>query len=198
MSPRRKFGPGETSLLVAQPIEPPRRWGLPARPWDLLARQWRLPLVLTLSAVAAAAAISASALMLVSHESHERAAQKSEVMLSDVRSFMTMFTSPDPFHANEYAARVEAHATGEFARQYHEKENDILIQVSGAEPTTGTVLDAGVSRWNDDGSVNVMVVTQITSKSSDGERVVSTANRWLVTAMQEGNEWKISSLLPVI
>ncbi|COX63070.1 MCE associated protein [Mycobacterium tuberculosis] len=44
----------------------------------------------------------------------------------------------------------------------------------------------------------MLVVTQITSKSADGKRVVSNANRWLVTAKQEGNEWKISSLLPVI
>ncbi|AEJ45353.1 MCE associated protein [Mycobacterium tuberculosis variant bovis BCG] len=119
-------------------------------------------------------------------------------MLSDVRSFMTMFTSPDPFHANEYAERVLSHATGDFAKQYHERANDILIRISGVEPTTGTVLDAGVQRWNEDGSANVLVVTQITSKSADGKRVVSNANRWLVTAKQEGNEWKISSLLPVI
>ncbi|REY00289.1 mammalian cell entry protein, partial [Mycobacterium tuberculosis] len=132
------------------------------------------------------------------HESHQRAAHKDIVMLSDVRSFMTMFTSPDPFHANEYAERVLSHATGDFAKQYHERANDILIRISGVEPTTGTVLDAGVQRWNEDGSANVLVVTQITSKSADGKRVVSNANRWLVTAKQEGNEWKISSLLPVI
>lgn len=191
MSPRRRFGPGEESLLIPQPIEPSRRGGL-------FARHRRLPLVLTLAAVVAAAAISASALMLISHESHERAARKTAVMLSEVRSFMTILTSPDPFRANEYAARVQAHATGEFAREYHERENDILIRISGAEPTTGTVLDAGVARWNDDGSVNVLVVTQITSKSSESKQLVSSANRWLVTAQQEGSQWKISNLLPVI
>lgn len=76
-----------------------------------------------------AAAISACALMRISHESHQRAAHKDIVMLSDVRSFMTMFTSPDPFHANEYAERVLSHATGDFAKQYHERANDILIRI---------------------------------------------------------------------
>ncbi len=38
--------------------------------------------------------------------------------------------------------------------------------------------------------------TQITSKSADGKRVVSNANRWLVTAKQEAATRKISSLLP--
>ncbi|QUR65937.1 mammalian cell entry protein [Mycobacterium spongiae] len=184
MSPRRKFAPGEESLLVARPIEPARRWGL--------------TLLLVASAVVASVAISLCAFMLNSHESHVRAEQKNRAMLSDVRSFMTMFTSPDPFHANDYAEAVLSHATGDFAKQYNERVNDILIRISGVEPTTGTVLDAGVERWNDDGSANVLVVTQITSKSSDGEQVVSNANRWLVTARQEGNEWKISSLLPVI
>ncbi len=40
---------------------------------------------------------------------------KDIVMLSDVRSFTTAFTSPDPFHANEYCPV----ATGDFAKQYH-------------------------------------------------------------------------------
>ncbi|OSC42014.1 mammalian cell entry protein [Mycobacterium decipiens] len=198
MSPRRKFETGEGPLLVALPIEPPRRWGLPPRPWDLRARLFRLPAALIAAAVVSTAAISSCVFMLITHESHQRAARQDTAMLSDVRSFMAMFTSPDPFHANEYAERVLAHATGQFAQQYRDRHNEILMQISGVEPTTGTVLDAGVERWNDDGSANVLVVTEITSKSPDGKRVVGSANRWVITAKQEGNEWKISNLLPVI
>ena len=36
----------------------------------------------------------------------------------------------------------------------------------------GTVLDAAVARWNDDGSVDVLVVTKFTSKSPDGKVVL--------------------------
>lgn len=111
---------------------------------------------------------------------------------------MTEFTSVDPFHANDYVDRVLAHATGDFAKQYQDRENEILLQVARAEPTKGTVLDAGVERWNDDGSANVLVATEMTSKSPDGKRIFEKTNRWVATAKQEGNQWKISSLLQVI
>jgi Mce-associated membrane protein len=110
---------------------------------------------------------------------------------------MTQFTSLDPFHANDYVDRVLARSTGEFAKQYEEKANLSLLQVAKGEPTTGTVLDAGVERWNDDGSANVLVATDVSVKSPDGKQV-DAAYRWLVTAEKEGEQWKISSLLQVI
>ena len=47
--------------------------------------------------------------------------------------------------------------------------NEILIQVARAEPTQGTVLEAGVQRWNDDGSADVLVATKISNKTPDGQ-----------------------------
>jgi Mce-associated membrane protein len=184
MSPRRRFRPGEGPLLVAHTAKPGRRWGL--------------PVTATVSAVLMAAAIAVSTLMLISHQSQERAAAKDREVLSYVKWFMADFTSIDPYHANDYVQRVLNQATGDFAKQYQDKANEILLQVAQAEPTTGTVLDAGVERWNDDGSANVLVATGVTSKSPDEKQVFENTNRWTATAKQEGNQWKISSLLEVI
>jgi Mce-associated membrane protein len=184
MSPRRKFQPGEEPLLVAHPVTQQRQWGL--------------PIASTIAALLMAAAITVSTLMLIAHESRERAASKTRQVLSYVTGFMTEFTSIDPYHANDYIARILAQATGDFAKQYTEKANEILLQVARAEPATGTVLGASVERWNDDGSVNVMVATAVTSKSPDEKQVFENTNRWTATAMQEGNQWKISNLLQVI
>jgi len=184
MSPRRKFQPGEEPLLVAHPLAP--------------QRPWAFPLLTTVAALLMAVAITVSTLMLISHESRERAASKDRQVVSYVTGFMTEFTSIDPFHANDYIERILAQATGDFAKQYTEKANEILLQVARAEPATGTVLDAGVERWNDDGSANVMVATAVTSKSPDEKQVIENTNRWTATATQEGNQWKISNLLQVI
>ena len=184
MSPRRKFRPGEEPLFVARTAKPQRRWGL--------------PLAATVSALLMAAALTLSTLMLISHQSQERAATKDREVLSYVRWFMADFTSVDPYHANDYVERMLAQATGDFAKQFREKANEILLQVARAEPTTGTVLDAGVERWNDDGSANVLVATGVTSKSPDEKQVFENTNRWTATAKREGNQWKISSLLQVI
>jgi|SRR5580693_1117306 Mce-associated membrane protein len=184
MSPRRKFQPGEGPLLVAHPVQARRLWGF--------------PLASAVAALLMAAAIAVSTLMLISHESRERTASKDREVLNYVTGFMAEFTSIDPYHANDYIARVLAQATGDFAKQYREKANDILLQVARAEPATGAVLSAGVERWNDDGSANVMVATEVTSKSSDEKQVFENANRWTATATQEGNQWKISNLLQVI
>ena len=119
-------------------------------------------------------------------------------MLGFVRSFMTGFTTLDPFHANAYVDRLLAQATGDFAKQYREKVNEVLISVAQAEPTKGTALDAGVERWNDDGSANVLVATEVTYKSPDGKQTIESTNRWVLTAQREGDQWKISSLQQVI
>src|SRR4051794_5965305 len=107
MSPRRKFQPGEESLLVAAPVE--RR-----------KRQWGLPLAGAVVGVLMAAAITVSTLMLISHQSRQRSESREHEVRSYVTWFMTGFTSIDPFHANDYIARVLAQATGEFGRQYHD------------------------------------------------------------------------------
>ncbi len=127
-----------------------------------------------------------------------RAASKDREVLSYVTGFMTQFTSIDPFHANDYVTRILAQATGDFAKEYHDKANEILLQIARAEPATGTVLDAGVERWNDDGSATVIVATAVTTKSPDDKQVWENANRWTATATREGNQWKISNLQQVI
>jgi Mce-associated membrane protein len=139
-----------------------------------------------------------STLMLISHESSHKLSMKDVAVLSYVRSFMTTFTSVDPFHANAYVQRILEQATGDFAKQYQASENEILLTVARGQPTKGTVLDIGVERWTEDGSVNVLVATMVTSKSPDGKQEIENTNRWMATAKQEGNQWKISSLLRVI
>lgn len=183
MSPRRKLEVNEPDFFEVPPM-PPRRWGL------------------TILAVAAslfmAAMIAASTWMLVDHEQDRRTALKDSDALGYVRSFMVGYTSLDPFNANAYADRILSQGTGEFAQMFKEKQNEILIQVAQAEPTTGTVVEAGVQRWRDDGSVDVLVATKVSRKSPDGKSVMESGNRWVATAIKEGQQWKISQLIQVI
>ncbi|HET9875704.1 MAG TPA: mammalian cell entry protein [Mycobacterium sp.] len=185
MSPRRKIQSDEAPLFVEQSVA--RRRALQ-----------RLPLMFTVAGLVIAEAITACTLMLISHESHRRAAMKDVTVLAFVRSFMTGFTSPDPFHANDYVDRVLAQATGEFEQEYRDRMNQALFRVATAEPTAGTILDAGVERWNDDGSANVLVATMVSAKSPDGKKAADFAYRWVVTAKQEGDQWKISNLVQVM
>lgn len=183
MSPRRRVAPGDRPAFTARQA---RR------------RRLALPAVAGVSLLLAAAAITVCALVSVSHEQHRRAVLTDAAVLTDVRSFMTMFTSPDPFHANDYVDSVIAHSTGAFAQEYQQKSNQVLIAIARSEPTTGTVLDAGVERWNDDGSATVLVATENRGKSADRKQDVTVAYRWLVTAQKEGDQWKISDLAQVI
>ena len=183
MSPRRKFQPGEESLFVARPVE--------ARPRGLV-------LASAVAAVLMAAAITVCTLMLISHERRVRDAFKEREVLNYATGFMVQFTSIDPYHANDYVSRVLAQSTGDFAKQYRDKANEILFQVARAEPASGTVIGAGLERWNDDGSATVMVATEVTSKSPDEKQVFENTNRWTATVTQEGNKWKISDLVQVI
>jgi Mce-associated membrane protein len=187
VSPRRKVESGEPdffSALEGGVPKPPRRWGL--------------PIIATVAALLMVAAITASTLMLIRHETDRRVAIKDASALSYVREFMTMYTSLDPFHANDYADRILAQGTGDFAKLFKEKQNEILIQVARVEPTTGTVLDAGVQRWNDNGSADVLVATKISTKSPDGKSTIESGSRWVATAIKEGQQWKISQLIQVI
>lgn len=183
MSPRRMFRPGEKPLLIAQPLQ---------------RRRWGLPLAGAVAAAGMVAAIVLSTLMLISHAAWDAHQRRDEQAISYVKWFIQQFISIDPFHANDYVDRILAQATGDFATKYHGQSNAILFQVAQAEPVTGVVLDAGVERWNNDGSVNVLVATAVTSKSPDQKKVFENTNRWTATARQEGNQWKISNLLQVI
>jgi Mce-associated membrane protein len=181
VSPRRRI-----DGAVAFGELPPRR-----------RRRWGLGLLISVAAAVIIAAVTASALVLITHEKDRRAAVKDVAAVGYVRSFMTQYTSLDPFHANDYADRVLAQATGQLAQMYTEKMNEIVVQVARAEPTQGAVLEAGIERWNDDGSADVVVATQITTILPGGKRTQS-GNRWVATAVQEGGQWKISNLLEVI
>lgn len=181
MSPRRRYEPGDGPVFRA------------VRPW-----RRGLPLVTMLAASVAAAALTGCALVLNSHETQRRTTIRDAAVLDYVRSFMAEFTSPDPFHANDYMDRILAQATADFAERYRQNQNEILIQVARTEPTIGTVLDAGISRWNDDGGADVLVITKLASKSPDGKLDFERTNRWTVTAKQEGERWKISAVIPMI
>jgi len=145
-----------------------------------------------------AAALTAGTLMLVSHRTDVRNNANDAQVLDYVQAFMTTYTTLDPFNANAYTDRILSQGTGEFASMFKEKQNEILIQVAQAEPTTGSVVAAGVQRWNDNGSADVLVATKITSKSPDGKSTIESGNRWVATAIKEGQQWKISQLIQVI
>jgi Mce-associated membrane protein len=201
MSPRRRIQPGEEPLLKV----PKSTWWsrLPVRPvlprqWWKPSRDWAMPVAMVTAGLVAAGGVSTSAYVLVNQRSHHDEQMKEVDVIGFVRAFMAGFTTLDPFHADAYIDKVLAYATGDFAKQYRDKHNEILIRIAQAEPTKGTALAAGVERWNDDGSANVMVATDVTYKSPDGKQKFDNTNRWVVTAQREGEQWKISSLQQVI
>ena len=183
MSPRRKLDADEHDFFAVVP-KPPRRWGL--------------PIIGVLATLLIAAAIAGSTLMLIQHVKDHKETVKAVEARDYVREFMTQYTTLDPFHANDYADRILAQGTGDFAKMFKDKQNEIMIQVARAEPTTGTVLEAGVQRWNDNGSADVLVATKMSTKSPDGKSNVESGNRWVATAIKEGQQWKISQLIQVI
>ena len=186
MSPRRRIDDGDRNFFSADAFPPkqPLRWGL--------------PLTAALAFVLVAAAIAGSVFMLVGHESYRRTQLRDAAALEYVRGFMTTYTTLDPFHANDYADRVLAEGTGDFGKQFKDKMNEILVQVARAEPTSGSVLAAGVQRWNDNGSADVLVATAIKTTGADGKTPIESGNRWVVTTIEEGQQWKISQLIQVI
>lgn len=186
MSPRRRIEPDERDYFAVEPKEPkePIRWGL--------------PIVGMISALIMAAAITGSALILARHESDRRAEIKTAGALDYVREFMTVYTTVDPFHANDYADRIASQATGDFRKMFQEKQNEIVVQVARAEPTEGSVVDAGIARWNDDGSADVLVATKVNTRTPDGKSVIESGSRWIATTIWEGQQWKISQLIQVI
>ena len=183
MSPVRKFSESGADYFEATPKKPVR---------------WGLPLVSVLTALVIVAAITAAAFMLVRQLDDRRQAVNEAAALGYTREFMVMYTSLDPYNANAYTDRVKAEATGEFEKNFGERLNEILVQVARAEPSTGEVLAAGVQRWNDDGSAEVLIATKVTSKTPDGKATIESGSRWLATTIKEGPQWKISNLVQVI
>lgn len=186
MSPRRKVDDTDRAYFSAPTKEPkePLRWGL--------------PLTAGLALLVVAATIAGSIFMLIGHESSRRTQVRDAAALGYVRGFMTNYTSLDPFHANDYADGVLSQGTGEFGKSFKERMNEIIIQVARAEPTTGTVLEAGVQRWNDNGSADILVATNVKSTGPDGKTPIESGSRWVVTTIEEGQQWKISQLIQVI
>jgi Mce-associated membrane protein len=183
MSPRRQIDNAAREYFTATPKRRLR---------------WGLPLVTTLTVLVVAAALAASIVMFVGHESYRRTQVRDVEAIDSVRGFMTMYTTLDPFHANDYADRVLKEGTGDFAKSFKEKMNEIVVQVARAEPTTGSVVAAGVQRWNDNGSADVLVATKISTTGPDGKSTIESGNRWVITTIEEGQQWKISQLIQVI
>lgn len=182
MSPRRRVEPDGEKLFRLPDPQP---------------RRWVLPLVAGLAAVVVVAALTVSTLLLVKRETQRQDAIRDVAVLSFVRGFVTQYASLDPFHANDYADGILAQGTGDFAKQFQARMNEIVIQVARAEPTTGTVQALGIERWNRDGSADVVVAATTKTRLPDGKTVES-GSRWLATATKEGAQWKISSFKQVI
>ncbi|NTY61424.1 mammalian cell entry protein [Mycolicibacterium sphagni] len=182
MSPRRRVEPDSTDLFRLPDARP---------------RRWVLPLVAALAAVVVVAAITVSTLLLVKRETQREDAIRDVAVLSFVRGFVTQYATLDPFHANDYADGILAQGTGDFAKQFQDRMNEIVIQVARAEPTTGTVQALGIERWNRDGSADVVVAATTKTKMPDGKTIES-GSRWFAIATKEGGQWKISSFKQVI
>ena len=128
MSPRRRIEPG-TAEAFPMPVTAPRR--------PLLT------VVIAVASLAVLTAVAVSAMVFTKSQSERSAAIREAAVIDFVRSFVTQYTSLDPFNANDYADRVLAQGTGEFAKMYEEKMNEIVVQVARAEPGVGTVADLG-------------------------------------------------------
>jgi Mce-associated membrane protein len=182
MSPRRKVDSDAPVLLDAPEAPPSRR---------------RLAWVAAAAAAMLTVALTVSTWVFVHAQGEHRAEIRQAAVLSFVRSFLTQYTSPDPFNANAYADRVLALGTGDFAKMYTERMNEIVVQVARAERGAGSVAELGIENWNDDGSANVVAVTTMTTTMPDGQKLDSGA-RWVVTAIKEGDQWKVSNLIQVL
>ncbi len=199
MSPRRKIDTADDTLKATVVAPAPRfrvrtAWG---RVRESRGR-WDLPVITVLAAVLLAGAIAASGLMLWSHETDRRGAIKNAAALSYARTFMTDYTSLDPFNANGYTDRILSYATGDFQTQFKARQNEIAISVARSEPTSGTVVEAGVEQWHGDNTVSMLVTVNTVTTTPDRKAKLEDASRWVLTAVEEGKQWKISQLLPVI
>lgn len=187
MSPRRRVDTLTANFPAPLPMPMPRQ-----RPSTRPLAKVAIIAAAVLTAVAIAGAV-----MFVNWRTAHSREIREVAALDFVRSFMTQYTSPDPFHANDYADKILAMGTGQFAKLYGEKMNEVVVQVARAEPGAGTVQELGIENWNDDGSANVVAVTSMITTMPDGKKIPS-GNRWVVTTINEGEQWKISNLIQVI
>lgn len=182
MSPRRRIE-GSGAAVLRMPEKRPRNKAL--------------SIAVPLGTLCMVAALCVSAFVFVTSMSAQRAAVRNAAVIDFVRSFITQYTSPDPFNANAYADRILALGTGNFASLYSDKMNQVVVQVAQAEPGVGTVQEIGIERWNSKDSANVIAVANMTTKLPDGTKIDS-ASRWEVTAVKEGDQWKVSDLIQVL
>ncbi|MUL67400.1 mammalian cell entry protein [Mycobacterium sp. CBMA 234] len=161
-------------------------------------RSWALAVIAGVATLLVVGAIAASTYLMVRHERDVESQAKSAAVLGYVQEFMKGFTAVDPFHANAYVDRITGQATGEFGKQFKDKRDQILLQVARAQPAEGAVEAVGVQRWNDDGSADVLIAMKLTTTTPDGKATVENGSRWVVTATQEGQQWKISRMNPVM
>jgi Mce-associated membrane protein len=182
MSPRRRFEPGRLSAFRLPDPPPSRR---------------RLAVIGALAAAVITVAVATSAVVFVKNQTERRTQIREAAVLSFVRTFITEYTSPNPFSANDYADKVLALGTGNFAKMYSERMNEVVIQVARAERGFGSVQEVGIERWNDDGSASVIAVANMTTKLPDGRKFDS-SSRWEVTAVKEGDQWRVSDLIQVL
>ena len=182
MSPVRRLGPADPVTFRMPEPKPHRR---------------TLALVASVAVVTVLACLTVATLVFAKHHTVHRAQIRDADVLAFVKSFITNYTSPDPFHANDYAKSVLAEGTGKFAAAYDKSMDTIVIQVAQAERGFGAVQEIGVERWNSDASADVIAVVMMTTKMPDGKTYES-PSRWVVTAAKEGEQWKVSDLKQVI
>ena len=199
MSPRRRIEPGGDGSREEKATADTVVASGPKLNWREWLRRGRgLPGLSIVAALLVAGAVAVTSLMLWSHEIDHRAEVRDADVLGYVGQFMTQYTTLDPMRANDYADGIVRHATGDFAKEFKDKQNEILIHVAQAEPTRGTVMEAGIEKWHDDGSVSVLVATKISTTVGNPRKPVESGDRWVVTAVKEGQQWKISRLTQVI
>ncbi len=162
------------------------------------ARRWGFPLVAALAVVVVVSAIAAGALILFRIEVDRRSVLRDAAAIGCAREFMTTYLTLDLANAESYTDRILAQSTGEFAKMFTERQNEILLRVSRSGPASATVVEAGVQQWNSDGGVDVLLATEIATPTPDRKSTIESGSRWVATAVKEGQEWKISSLVQVI
>ena len=133
MSPRRRISPDAQDSFGLPPLPPGRAKPLAGR-WSWIA---------SLAAVVVLASVTAAAVIVTKHETIRRAQIRDADVLTFVNSFVTAYTSPDPFNANRYAEQILAQGTGEFATQFGDNMNAVVFQVAQLKRHTRSAPDPG-------------------------------------------------------
>ncbi|MGV0635682.1 mammalian cell entry protein [Mycolicibacillus trivialis] len=191
MSPRRRVDADAT------PARPDPAPAAPATPRPPLRMVWTG----IAATVAVIAALAIATVLLVGHESRYETAMREDTVLEVARSFTIQVMSPDPtgdYGANRYVDRMTEQVTGELETYWRESRDQILIQVAKGPKSEATILYAGLERWNDDGSADVLVIAKQSIKDDDDKTIAEPIAQLLETVRQEGGRWKISNMGPVL